>query len=681
MQDNKKLVFPSTKMLPMDDIANEMLIIHGFQKKSEKAVDVRYVAEVVAENIAKAALDEDGNKIEYLNEFGEVIISGRDTVKNSLNLAGKPASDYLTKIDGQKIENFGDSVAQMYSDEISALRDELYQLRGELTRNGFVNEYGIYSGFQDFFKTSDKKYVHRKIMQDGVLVDTIELCGLSQNFVNDTNVNKIIPSVSGIIKVGDWFIISKTDTGENYLVKATNVEQTTSEEEITFESSISVEGIPSIENRDAVIITKVQGDYFSGTFSFSKIEKHALTNKEKYAMMNDDSNPSMEKIIGDQTGYAATFKVPQTVAGALKSFSIMTRISGSPGALVCYIVEENNMHLIKDISKEEVGAGKTVISKSQPISCLESSTVNILETTFNFIDPIKYDYPIIYGDRRYCFVIVAEKANTMDYWEVQFSKNATGSISPDLQTNNSSYSYASTTGLTLKSPIGDLVYILNTIMVENDSETPMLEGLYTTERISVKNNSMLARARVTMRISKEGNLKTETVGTVNDNGIVRAKVTGINPENLGIKSNDTIVIGREIRKAMYDVTNKNIAIDKAISVEYDSDIYRVGHKVFMRAMKREWVPGASPGYEIKREILLPMELVAVMPDRKSINSSQSERLVFECEFREEGGLPIDLNEFQAQIVWKSNVSKDDMLSNDSYIGRIYDLTISFDRIL
>lgn len=681
MQDNKKLVFPSTKMLPMDDIANEMAIIHGFQKKSEKATDVRYVAEVASENIAKAALNEDGNKIEYLNELGEIIIGGRETVKNSLNLAGKPASDYLTKIDGQRIENFGDSVAQMYSDEISALRDELYQLRGELTRNGFVNEYGMYSGFQDFFKSSDKKYMHRKILQDGVVTDTIELCGLSQSFVNNTNVNKIVPSVSGVIKTGDWFIISKTDTGENYLVKATKVEQAASEEEVTFESSISAEGIPSIDNRDLVIITKVQGDYFSGTFSFSKIEKHALTNKEKYAMMNDDSNPSMEKIIGDRTGYAATFKVPQNVAGALKSFSVMTRIAGSPGALTCYIVEENNMHLIGDISKEEVGEGKNVISKSQPISCLESSSVNILETTFNFIDPLRYEYPILHGDRRYCFILVAEKANTVDYWEVQFSKNATGSMSPDLQTNNSSYTYASTNGLTLKSSIGDLVYILNTIMVENDSESPMTEGLYTTEKISIKNNNMLARARVTMRISKEGRFKTETVGIVNDNGIVRAKVSGINPDSLGIKANDTIVIGKEIRKAMYDVTNKNITVNKAISVEDGSDIYRVGHKVFMRAMKREWTPGASPGYETKREILLPMELVAVMPDRKSINSSQSERLVFECEFREEDGLPIDLNEFQAQIVWRSNVSKDDMLSNDSYIGRIYDMTISFDRIL
>lgn len=674
-------VFPSTKMLPMDDIAQELKIVHRFASADQKAIDTESVAGVPASNIAIIAVDENGNPLQYTDDQGNIVIDERESVKNALNLAGIPANEYLTKEEGAVIENFGENVAKTYADEIAALRDELYQLRGELTRNGFVQEYGLYSGFQDFFRTSDKKYLVNRIQKGNEIVETIELCGLSPNFINSTNVKKIIPSQIGVIKTGDWFMISKTDTDEHYLVKATNVELITSEEEVTFESSISVEGIPSIDNPTKVIITKVHGDYYNGTYSFSKVEDYTLTNKERYTMLNDDSNPTLEKVVADKTGYAATFKVPQLSAGALKYFSVMARITGSPGALTCYVLEESKMNSIVNLSLEEVGPGKALVAKSKPISSLMASNINLTELEFDFRDPVTSKYPLLSGDTRYCCVVVAEQAGGADFWEIQFSKNMNSVSDPDVQTNNHTYTYTQGVGFTMTNTIGDLIFILATITIKENSESPRTEGIYTSQKIHVTNNSSLARARLMLRINREGLFTSETKGIVNDNGVIKVKTTGINPDNLGIKSNDTIIIGNQIRKALIDVNAKTIAIDKAISVEEGTPVYKMGYQVFLRAVKNEWITGANPRYEITSDICLPMELKAIMPDDNKVSDAHSERLVFECEFRDAQQLPIDANEFYLQIVWKSHLTQSDIISNDAYTGRIYDMTLSFDRTL
>jgi len=672
--------FPSTKMLPMEDIANELRIIHKFASAEQKAIDTESVAGVPSSNIAIIATDEYGSPLQYRNDK-EVYIDERETVKNALYLDGKKANEYLTKTEGAAIQNFGANVAKTYADEFAALRDELYQLRGELTRNGFVNEYGLYSGFQDFFRTSNKKYLHNRYSKNGEVIETIELCGLSPNFVNSTNVNKIIPSQIGVIKKGDWFMISKTDTDEHYLVKATNVELLSTEEEVTFESSISVEGIPSIDNPTAVVITKVHGDYYNGTFSFSKVEDYTLTNKERYTMLNDDSDTKMEKILDNHTGYATQFRVPKLNTGALKNFTVMSRITGSPGALTCYIIDKDKANNILNLSLEEVGEDKGLVAKSKPISCLQSSTVNITEIEFDFRDPITDKYPILAGGKDYRFVIVAEKASGTDFWELQFSKNASNELNPDVQTNNITYTYLQGSGFTQKDEIGDLIFILATIVVKENSETPRTNGIYTSKKISVPNNSSLARARLTMRINREGLFTADTKGIVNDGGVIKVKTTGINPDNLGIKANDTIVIGNQIRQSMIDVNGKIIGIDKALLVEEGAPVYKVGYKAYLRAIKNEWVTGSSPRYEIKSDICLPMELKAVMLDDQKLSENHSDRLIFECEFRDEHQLPIDANEFQLQIVWQSHLSQSEIIANDAYTGRIYDLTLSFDRTL
>ena len=61
--------------------------------------------------------------------------------------------------------------------------------------------------------------------------------------------------------------------------------------------------------------------------------------------------------------------------------------------------------------------------------------------------------------------------------------------------------------------------------------------------------------------------------------------------------------------------------------------------------------------------------------------NRSDRLIFECDFTDADGNLIDANEFILQIIWKSNLTKNNLASYPDYIGRIYDLTLSFDKTL
>ena len=78
----------SLGQLPMADIDAYLQIVSGYTKIADKSVDTKAVSGVDADEIAIAALDEKGD-----------LVNDRYTVDNALNLAGKPAANYLLKED------------------------------------------------------------------------------------------------------------------------------------------------------------------------------------------------------------------------------------------------------------------------------------------------------------------------------------------------------------------------------------------------------------------------------------------------------------------------------------------------------------------------------------------------------------------------------------------------------
>jgi hypothetical protein len=656
-------VKPSTALLPMDDIANVLKEQYQFSSKDDIAKDTDKVAGTDSELMAIAATD----------ELGKLIIN-RETVKNSLNLGGVSAADYMTRVDGVKIEDFGTNVSKLYANEITELRDELYQLRGELSRQGIINEYGVYSGFQEFFRTGDKKYYYQS------------LGGIEQNSTSSINISTIYPTQWQSFKVGDWFIIHKIAQDIDFIVKTTAV--TTGE--VTFETISGGVGIPSTGLEVGnVELFKVLGEYNKGSFSFSKVVANALTSKEKYTMLNDDSLPQMQSIQATNAGYAVGFNVPLAIGGALKKLSVMARSSGSPGALTCYVMEdtEENKSIIKDLDTENIGSDQRIKAKSAPVPASKAALPSPTEIEFDFQNTMDGSYPIIDGSKRYIFIIVAEQANMGgDKWEIQFSKNIYDNVNVDLQSNNKTYTYVAGTGLTEVTNIGDMVFTLATIEVLHNDETPYTEGLYTSESIELHNSTQVARARLSMRINREGSFVAEDSGICMDGGTFSimfdpAASNGSLPSDLGIRGGDTIAIGTEIRKVTTDCKSLQLTIDKGAYIAKNAQVYKLGYQVFIRAYKKVWDP-TSANFVISNEQLVEMPLTCIMPDRTKIANNHSDRLIYECEFRNAvTGLPLDVNTFELQVLWNSHNGKDVLVSNHDLIGRIYDLTLSFDRTL
>lgn len=679
----QNLVFPTTKLLPMENIAEELKIIHGFQLHEENASDTDAVGGVSSEYIAVAATDEEGDPITYTDKLGVQYIKPRESVKNAEYLGGQPAVHYLSAEQGTKIQNFGEKVGKTFSDEIAALRDELYQLIGQLSRSGHIQEHGVYSGFQDYFKKSNKKYIYSKKTIDGDIIDSFEVCALAPGFYDPSpNVKRIVVNKAGVIKEGDWFVIRKNDVDENYLVQATLVEKQNTYDAVTFVSLFSTEGIPAIEDPSKVEIWKVLGDYLNGSFSFSKVEEFATTNTERVTMLNDDSVTSLHAITKSKTGYAATFKVPKNMYGALNYFSVFARSTGSPGALTCYIMDEASLSLVTDV--QDALNKDYIIAQSQPVKM--TSTSNILnEVKFKFADPYTYN-KVILEDKRYAFVIVCEKCSATDRWEIQFARSAFGDGGNiDLQTNNKTYNYDPETGFEGTNAYGDLIFCLSVMEIKENYETPMTNGVYSSQKIKVDYNESLARARVTMRVNREGLYKSRSAGVLADNGTISFDYVkedpGTVPSNYGFAKDDIVVVGNQFRKIVADCSSPNVTIDKAIAVNSEDEIYRVGYKVFLRAIKKTWKTSPTTGYVTTSDVLIPLQLKAVMKDDFKINDTYSDRLVFEGEFRDSQGNAIDANEFYLQIVWTSNVQKQYLMSNKDYVGRIFDLTLTFDRTI
>ena len=106
------LTRPSLSLLPMDDIAAELKsnkVNRNFMTREDNATDVDNVAGIKSNRIAVSA---EGHN--------------RETVKNALNLNGKPASEYVSKEDGDKFLKVSSELSEVYSEEIRNLRNELF---------------------------------------------------------------------------------------------------------------------------------------------------------------------------------------------------------------------------------------------------------------------------------------------------------------------------------------------------------------------------------------------------------------------------------------------------------------------------------------------------------------------------------------------------------------------------
>jgi hypothetical protein len=681
-------------MVPMEDIKNVLISQYQFATKNDNAKDTIKVAGIDSELIASTAgVYKDGTPIQY--DVTGALISpdqvDRNTVLNSLQLGGKPSSAYMTNADAADIRFFGTNVSKIYADEVRMLRDELYQLRGELARQGFIKDTVLYAGFQDFFRTSNVKYEKDAVC--GILQDSL---GTASN----TNVNTIFPEAPTEFNVGDFFVIHLTADPANgnkpsdFLVRVTDKNATLGQ--ITF--------APSVNDlyKSNVSLYKALGGYTNGSYSFSKVVTNAImNNKEKFTMLNDDTSTLILSTKSNKAGFATMFKVPNDVAGALSRFSIKARAVGSPGALICYVLNPTAVSSFRTV--DAAITSKDIIAQSAAIQASAAKTTTMLD--FDFTDA-NGNLPILAG-QQYCFVIEVQYASNVDYWEFTFCKSSSG-INTDLESNDTCYIYKessiaspvlalSSTDIVPEtgSPVSnyDLLFILATKEVAAENEEPFTSGLYST-KVSLPAPIEISRARLTMRINREGCYKT----TSNTGVYPDLSSVSISPDTdagtypltygNGMYKDDTIVVGTTVRK-VNDSSTFVVKLDKGAFIDKSDPLYKIGFDIYLRCNLVEWDPvtcafktkysGTDTTYPGGQQIKLSLN--AVMPDSVKNAPNCSDRLIFEGETVKENNIPVYANQFELQIVWKSGYPFEALNTYKELIGRIFDLTLSFDKSL
>lgn len=664
-------VKPSTRLLPMDDIAQELQDMYGFSTVDHIAPDTAKVAGVNAELTAVAATDA---------VTGE-LVEDRGTVQNALNLGGQPADAFFTKSDGAKIESFGDSVAKVLSDEVRTLRDEFYQMRGELVKQGLIAGYKLYSGFQDLFKTSDIKY------------EKDYICGIAQDYTG-SGINKILPDAPSEFEIGDYFVIKQDadplDPSVNPITLIVRViDKDTVSGEITFTPSAT-----GLRKKDTMLF-KSLGQYIRGSYSFSAIQDNVVTDKERYTMLNDDTNIAKRSITANRTGYAIQFMIPQTVTGALTKFSVQGRSIGSPGALRCYVINKDFVSSFRN-PNQAAAAGK-LVAVSDPVPSTLATSTGMIDFIFN-PDPTTGKYPVL--DRQeYVFIIEALTANTSgDYWEISFSyhRDDLGNM-VDLQTNNVDYEFTEIadtdpdmTKLALANTLDmkklDMYFILTTKEIAEEVESPYREGLYSA-KFELPAPIEVSRARLTMRISREGLFEVSSdTGAYPDETLMYIRKNGGDydmSQESGIAINEPVVIGTNIRKfENINSTQMTLGQGQGIYLTQGDQVYRMGYTVQLKAKRKVWDTVTCAYVESSKE-LIDLPLVAAIPDGSKLTPFYSDRLIFEQNLNQDPNAPAEyFNEFEVQIKWNSNFSLSTLskFSND-LIGRIFSMTLSFDKSL
>lgn len=388
----------SPAMLPLESIAEYMDKVEGFSKKKEAAEDTKAVGNVSSEFIAVAATDEQGQLVE-----------DRETVKNALQLGGIDASDYITTQGANALLSDTYQVSVNSGNEVKNLRDELYQLKSELTKAGLIKQSHCYNGYYDAFKEGNETYIKEPV--------TIASTTLSQTQL-------------GYITVED---VSNLTAGE-YIVIETAIPQIAQIQDITGSDRINLTTNINGPVPMGTKISKSYGTYNQGMFVFGKQKDIAVSSQERYVILNDDAQPmSLVKKYTPNSGYAAQINIPSTARGAIKRIGVQAKVTGNPGGLRCYVIDP--LSNIEDVFtmttiQEMKQQGKIIAESNLLYSSNATQSFNELYFDFNDI--------VVLEKQSYMFLFVQVDADNNNYWEL---KGLRGETSIDLQTNSKLYSF------------------------------------------------------------------------------------------------------------------------------------------------------------------------------------------------------------------------------------------------
>ncbi len=633
----------SPAMLPLESIAEYMDKVEGFSKKKEAAEDTKAVGNVSSEFIAVAATDEQGQLVE-----------DRETVKNALQLGGIDASDYITTQGANALLSDTYQVSVNSGNEVKNLRDELYQLKSELTKAGLIKQSHCYNGYYDAFKEGNETYIKEPI--------TITSTTLSQTQL-------------GYITVED---VSNLTAGE-YIVIETAIPQIAQIQDITGSDRINLTTNINGPVPMGTKISKSYGTYNQGMFVFGKQKDIAVSSQERYVILNDDAQPmSLVKKYTPNSGYAAQINIPSTARGAIKRIGVQAKVTGNPGGLRCYVIDPlSNVEDVFTMTtiQEMKQQGKIIAESNLLYSSNATQSFNELYFDFNDI--------VVLEKQSYMFLFVQVDADNNNYWEL---KGLRGETSIDLQTNSKLYSF--TEGNPLIAEDGDLYLIVVTSDIVKNQIEYSKQGLYSA-KVELSDLSPATRLRVELKVNREGRFAVVD----NPNTLLPGVGANLNTYNEDNKSyatsvfnvGQTIAIGNQIAKvgnSRTDNTAFNLA--ETTYAPAGAPVYRIGYKVQAKACNTS-IDKANSRNPIKKEnvTLVELPLVAIIPGKEAGKEAiSSDRLIFEADIKanDTGYILNQFNEIETQIFWENQgATTIDLNNSPELAGKILDITISTDN--
>lgn len=618
----------SLGQLPLKDIDAYLQIVSGYTKKTDKAVDTKAVAEVDSSKVAIAALDAQGN-----------LVSDRFTVDNSLKLNGKDASKYLLKDDSQSLLGDTYAVSTIVSSELKAVRDELYQIKSELSKAGLIKQSDVYNGFYDAFRNNEIRY-------DNNVITTI--LNIEKN---GSSISAIMVEDSNNIYINQY-ISFKTSTGTQ-ACKVINKVGT----KLTISPQVSGE---LISDRN---VYKTCGTYNKGSFVFGE-KSGSITSNETYKIIIKDGNERKEiKTLNyDVKGFATKCCKLYSIDGYLSKIQISLGVIGNPGniKIILYkILDEDTMAL------EE-------INSSNPISSSEV-TASLNNVTFTFNDAVR-----IYRNENYLVFIRAEGVDTDNRWRIGGYEDACDESC--LCCSGDTYDYVGSQ-LQPNSSSND-IYLAFFMSEVIDNEINYLQrGVYTCSN-EVKDG--FTRIRVELKINREGIFTVADNNTkiCNENNILQLRSNSIYEGYTLFSANQEIVVGDSISKVGNTVSNNaRFSLKQDTYTPAGAEVYRNGYKIVATVKNKviDLTNTASPlSYKDLKVIELP--LVSVMKGKENGRETSSDRLIFEAEVGTNNNQSVNVldmyDTFEIQIYWSNDAS---VIQTENLAGIIYDLSVSTDK--
>lgn len=616
MAKSKSLI--SLANIPVEDIYTYLTVVKGIQPKDANAVDTDKVAGIDANQIAIAVSPED-----------------RTTVENALNLGGKSAESYLTIEGSDALLQDTYAVSTTLSNELKEMRDELYQLKAELAKQGYIKQNHVYDGFYDAFKDNDIRYISEEI----------------GTVAGDTAMSSYITLVEGIenIQIGEFVAFKSEDNRMSaYRVEDINGNNLVLDRTISFP-------IPG-----GAKVYKYAGAYYNGEFVFGKNSGSYTSAEVVKAIIKDGKTRTVVKTIGEDKGYATKLSNYYSTYGShIRKLEFSLAYSGNPGSIKASIWK-----VTSEESKERPMCECIAESNSiYPSSCSNSLT----EVEFLFDQPVE-----IQAGQNYLLALYCGGADSSNIWKVGGYVDEYEVTSGNQWFTDDTYDFDGE--LFSMIPGSSDAYVALGISKQVEAEVIYNNcGLYSCEE-EIKGG--FTRARVELRINREGYFTVSSqanTATKATNAIPLAGGESINP----FYKTEKVVVGSMFSEISGDCTALSIQAKDDLYTPIDTDVYRVGYTVLAKCKKK--VSDIPLAYA--EPVLVELPLVAIMKGKEPGKEAySSDRLIFEAEIQagEETALEM-FDHIEIQVYWESKLQAENITGNSQFAGKILDISVATDK--